>query len=466
MSEVDQLNLGRTARQLRVDTLVRLRWLAVAGQSAAVLATHFILGFELPIGLCLLVIAASIWLNIGLRIRYPVSHRLADKAAFYLLAYDVLQLSGLLYLTGGLENPFAILFLAPIMASAVSLPRKWTTWLMAVMVAAATSLAFVHLRLPWEPGEPFTPPMIYVAGVWSSIVLGAGFIAVYASRVAGEARQLSDALAATELVLAREQHLTQLDGLAAAAAHELGTPLATITLAIKELRRTTPDDAPHADDVQLIDQEVRRCRTILSKLTALEHEQDGMFASMTLTHLIEEVVSPQRHFGTSIQVISAGAPPEPICARNPGILYGLGNLVENAIDFATEEVRIRPIWSEAEVRIEIEDDGSGFAPDILGRLGEPYVTTRAAAKAGVLDEEFGLGLGLFIAKTLLERSAARLTIRNAAPPERGARVTVSWPRDMFERRNGRGTRGTDDRVDRGRLSTGGHGVSGELEGGA
>jgi len=429
----DQLNLGRKARQLRVDTLVRLRWLAIVGQSLAVVGTHFGLGFELPLEFCLLVIAASVWLNVWLRIQYSVSHRLSDEAAFFLLAYDVLQLSGLLYLTGGLENPFSILFLAPIMAAAVSLPRKWTMWLMVVMILASTSLVFHHLKLPWGPGESFAPPMIYVAGVWASLVLGAGFIAMYASRVAGEARQLSDALAATELVLAREQHLTQLDGLAAAAAHELGTPLATITLAIRDLKCATLADAAHAEDIQLIDQEVRRCRTILSKLTALGGEQGGMLDHMSISHLIEEVVAPQRSFGTPVTVLASGSAPEPVCARNPGVLYGLGNLVENALDFAATEVRVKASWTSSEVRIEIEDDGPGFAPEVVGRLGEPYVTTRNAARASIGDEEFGLGLGLFIAKTLLERSAGRLATRNAAAPERGARVSVVWPRESFER---------------------------------
>ena len=430
---LDQLNLGRKARQLRVDTLVRLRWLAVVGQSAAVLATHFGLGFELPLELCLLVIAASVWLNIWLRIRYSVSHRLSDEAAFFLLAYDVLQLSGLLYLTGGLENPFSILFLAPIMAAAVSLPRKGTMWLMVVMILSATLLVFHHMTMPWEPRGSFSPPMIYVLGVWASLVLGASFIAFYASRVAGEARQLSDALAATELVLAREQHLTQLDGLAAAAAHELGTPLATITLAIRDLKGAMSEGDAQADDIHLIDQEVRRCRTILSKLTALGNEPGGMLDRMSITHLVEEVVAPQRSFGTPVSVSASGQQPEPICARNPGVIYGLGNLVENALDFAATEVRVRASWTSTEVKIEIEDDGPGFAPEVVGRLGEPYVTTRDAARASIGDDEFGLGLGLFIAKTLLERSAGRLATRNAAAPEQGARVTVVWTRESFER---------------------------------
>ena len=433
MTDSNPFQLGRQARQLRVDTLVRLRWLAIVGQAAAVLVTRYILGFGLPLGYCLLVITLSVWLNIGLRIRYPVSHRLADASAFRLLTFDVLQLTALLFLTGGLENPFAILFLAPVMAAAVSLPRRWTTWLMAVTGVAATLLAFAHLPLPWRPGEQLSLPLIYVSGIWTSIVLGAGFIAVYASRVAGEARQLSDALAATELVLAREQHLTQLDGLAAAAAHELGTPLSTITLAIKELTRATPDSAPHAEDIHLIAQEVERCRAILSKLTSLGASGDGMLDTMSLAQLVEEVVDPQRNYGSPVIVERGGVGPEPVCARNPGILYGLGNLVENAIDFARGEVRVIASWNAAAVEIRIEDDGPGFAPEVLNRLGEPYVTTRDARASGEAGDAFGLGLGLFIAKTLLERSAATLAISNALSPATGARIAIIWPREAFER---------------------------------
>jgi len=431
--DLADVDLGRHARRLRLDTLVRLRWLAIAGQSVAVLTTWFILGFDLPIALCFLVIAASAWLNVFLRLRFPLSQRLRDRAAFALLAYDLIQLSGLLYFTGGLSNPFASLFLAPIMISAMSLAWQGTLWLVLLMVGAATVLAFQHFPLPWHPGQPLELPFLYVSGIWMALVLGAGFIAVYASRVSEEARQLSDALAATELVLAREQHLTQLDGLAAAAAHELGTPLATITLVVKELGKIVRPDDPMAEDIALLAQEVARCRTILSKIASLGNEGPGMLDELTILHLVEDVVAPQRDFGMVLSISSDGKGPEPICRRNPGMLYGLGNLVENAIDFAMSEVRITLSWSEAFVTIGIADDGPGFSSDVLERLGEPYITSRGSRRAKV-DEGSGLGLGLFIAKTLLERSGASVTTGNAPAPEHGARVEVIWPRASFERK--------------------------------
>ncbi len=434
MTQLSDFDLGRRARRLRVDTLVRLRWLAVAGQSIAVIVTFFVLEFPLPVGWCFLLIAISAWLNIGLRLRYPVSHRLDDDAAFALLAFDILQLAGLLYLSGGLSNPFSVLVLAPIIISAVSLPWRKTLWLVLLMIASASCLVFWHLALPWFPGQTLDLPFLYLVAIWISIALGACFVAFYASRVAGEARQLSDALAATELVLAREQHLTQLDGLAAAAAHELGTPLATIALVVKEMANLVPQEGLVADDLSLLAQEVKRCRTILSKIASLDKEGVGMLDNMTLGHLIEEVVEPHRHFGVDVKIAALGQLPEPICRRNPGVLYGLGNLVENAVDFAQSVVHIRYEWSAETVAVTIEDDGPGFGADVLNRIGEPYVTSRSGSHGAKSEEGSGLGLGMFIAKTLLERSGGSVNAGNRPEAGAGARLVVIWPRGAFQRR--------------------------------
>lgn len=425
---------GVSARRLRLETLTWLRWLAVAGQSAAILATYFWLGFQLPLTLALALVAASAWLNVGLRLRYPVSHRLEDGPATLLLGYDILQLTGLLYLTGGLQNPFALLFLAPIMIGAVALSGARIVALLALMVGAATFLAFFRMPLPWYEGQTLAFPLLYIAGVWLALVLGAAFITVYASRVSREARQLGDALAATELVLAREQHLTQLDGIAAAVAHELGTPLATITVVVREIQKQLAGDNPIREDIDLLAQEVQRCRAILAKLSSLGDETEGMWASQSLSHMLEDVVEPLRHFGVDLAIEKAGEGVEPVCLRNPAIHYGLENLAENAIDYARSKVVIRAEWSSAKVRISIRDDGPGFSQDVLGKLGEPYVTTRGgAARKAKSDEAPGLGLGLFVAKTLLERSGAVMTMSNVAAPSSGAQIDIVWPRLDFER---------------------------------
>lgn len=425
-------------RSVRLDTLVRLRWLAVAGQTGTVATVAFVLHFRLPTGWCLALIALSAWVNLLLRLRFPSSQRFSERATTVLLAYDILQLVGLLYLTGGLLNPFMFLLIAPVMISATALPPSRTLILGAIVVAAATLLFFFHLPLPWYPGEIFSLPPLYGLAVWAALVSTLSFLGIYAFRVAEEARRLSDALTATELILARENHLTALDGLAAAAAHELGTPLATIALVATELETELDADDPRADDIRLLSSQSQRCREILRKLTSMGVDPDSPLERMPLPQLLEELTAPHREFGIEIVLERQGAAgSEPVFSRNPAILYGLGNIIENAIDFATERVEVRAEWDADTVTITVADDGPGFAVEIIERLGEPYVTTRGAPRdsapvPAAEAERGGLGLGFFIAKTLLERTGARLSLANRKHPERGAIVAIVWPRAAVE----------------------------------
>jgi two-component system sensor histidine kinase RegB len=428
-----QTTLATTRPQpsrLRLDTLTRLRWLAVGGQTAALLIVHWVLDYPVPLGPAFAAVATSAWLNVILRLRYPASTRLSDAQAILYLGYDVAQLAVLLYLTGGLQNPFAFLFLVPVMVSAASLSPRITLVLGGGVLLIAAYLAFDHWPLPWARGETFRTPIVYVVGMWFALASSMLFMGLYAFRVAAEARQLSDALTATELVLAREQHISQLDGLAAAAAHELGTPLATIALVAKELEHDLGAESPHADDITLLREQIQRCRAILGKLTSLGEEGDEHFARMPLSHLIEEVVEPHRDFGIDIEVELEGDGAEPVGERNPGLIYGIGNLVENAVDFAKSTVRVSARWSAETIVISITDDGPGFPPDIMDRLGEPYVTTRGRDQRRGVEGEYnvGLGLGFFIAKTLMERSGATLKLTNAEPPATGAHIQITWPR--------------------------------------
>src|SRR6266704_3957957 len=420
----------RPGRNVRLETLVRLRWLAVIGQTTAVLVVYVGLDFELPIWACLAVITLAAWLNVALRVRFRVTQRIEPDRAAWLFAFDIAEIAILLFLTGGLQNPFSFLLLGPVLLSATALPPHMIGILGGFAALCATVLAFYSYPLPWDPDETLKLPSIYVMGVWIATLLALGFIAVHAWQLAEESRQLADALAATELVLAREQHLSQLDGLAAAAAHELGTPLATITLIAKELQLAIKPDSKHVDDVRLLNEQAKRCRAILAKLTELS--TGDPFDRIKLSSLIEEVVAPHRNFGVAIDVaLSAGNAEEPASGRNPAILYGLGNLLENAVDFAHERVEVAASWSEEDVAVTITDDGPGFAPEVMDRIGEPYVTNRR--RQNVDGEASGLGLGFFIAKTLLERSGATLDFENRAFPDRGAIVRVRWGRGDFER---------------------------------
>lgn len=430
-------------RLLRLDTLVRLRWLAVAGQTAAILVVHVGLGFSVPLGFAFALIALSAWLNLFLKVSHAATQRLPERWASVLLGYDILQLAGLLYLTGGLGNPFAFLLVAPVTVSATALPPRNTLALGGIAALAATFLALFQMPLPWHPGETFELPRIYQFAVWVALLCSLAFMAIYAFRVAEEARQLAQALSATELVLAREQHLNALDGLAAAAAHELGTPLATMVLTAKELEGEIDKSDPRHEDAALIRSQGERCREILQKLTSLSNETDDEFFKLPLSHLVEEVVAPHRDFGIVIHVDpplkDASTSDEPSGRRNPAVLYGLGNLVENAVDFAESEVRVQMAWNTDSVSLVILDDGPGFGMGVIDRIGEPYVTTRGKfASRAAEPSAGGLGLGFFIAKTLLERTGARLTLENRRTPQSGASVTVIWPRKAFEQGAGYG----------------------------
>jgi two-component system sensor histidine kinase RegB len=367
--------------------------------------------------------------------------RLSTTFATGLLAYDILQLAALLYLTGGIDNPFTFLLVAPVTVSAATLPLYNTIALGVIAAVSAVLLVPYHLPLPWHGGAGLELPMLYKLGELASALAGMIFLALYAWRVAKEGRQMSEALAATELVLAREQQLHALDGLAAAAAHELGTPLSTITVVAKDLAREAPSGTQFADDIALLQSQAIRCREILTKLTRSPSEPDPLYARMSVTQLIDEAAAPYR--GASAEVVITAAPEEgsegaaaqePVGERRPGVIYGLGNLIENAVDFAGRRVEVAAQWSARDVVITIADDGPGIPFDIMDALGDPYITTRSAQRSGGMKdgEASGLGLGFFIAKTLLERSGASVTLENREQPGRGAIVTVTWPRAIFQ----------------------------------
>ncbi len=413
---------------LRLETLVKIRWLAILGQTAAVVIVWRVLEFSLSPTSCFVLIVVSAILNAILSIRYPPNHRISHRASTGLLTYDIVQLAMLLYLTGGLQNPFAVLLLVPVVISATTLSTFSTLFLGIVAVISATLLVFFHYPLPWIPGEYLEMPRLYIAGMWIAIISSMSFMAIYAFRVADEARKLADALAATEIVLQREQHLSNIDGLAAAAAHELGTPLATIALVSKEMTRELESESLLYEDAKLLRSQAERCREILKTLTSLSTQEDQHIGKIPISVILEEISAPHREFGIDVRITTSNFEREPLCMRNPGILYGLGNLVENAVDYADEEVIVQVSWDETNVWVAINDDGPGFDGEMIARIGEPFVSSRGEGKTGK-----GLGLGLFIAKTLLERSGASLSFQNGPKDGLpGACARVEWPRALIE----------------------------------
>lgn len=423
---VARLRLIRGDR-LHLRTLALIRWVAATGQTITVLMVYFGLGFDLPLLLCLAVIATLVLSNLVLSHPRVARARLGNRAAAILLGFDVVQLAVLLYVTGGLENPFAILIIAPVVVSATILSRGATIALTLLAFASISVLAYFHTPLPWSP-EVLELPAVYILGIWTALAVASVFISTYVWSVSEEARRMSDALAATQTLLARQQQLSALGGLAAAAAHELGSPLATIAVVAKELSREIQPDSPLAEDVDLLMSQSDRCREILAGLSRAPEVSGGdPFDRLPLTQIVEAAAEPYHSDAVDLEIVTAAdtAGPEPVLARNPELFSGLGTLIQNAVQFARHEVVVSSYWDEWLARVVIHDDGPGFPPAVMAALGEPFVSTRA-------HEEDHMGLGIFIAQTLLQRIGADLSFANRD----GAEVVIQWPRAILDPSDG------------------------------
>lgn len=412
--------LARRGR-VRLRTLITVRWIGIAGQVAALAIVHYGLGFPLPIAGAAVAVAASAGLNLWLASWRRGSTLLSDRMAAVQLGYDMAQLAALLYLTGGLGNPFAVLMLAPVTVSATVLSRRSTISLSILALAIVALLAYVHQPLPW-PDQGFRLESLFILGLSLALGTAVVFIAAYVSSVAEEARRMSDALSATQMALDRERRLSAVGALAAAAAHELGTPLGTIALVAHEIARELPKESPIAGDVALLQSEAKRCRDILAELAARPESggaEDRPFGPLPLAAIIETAAAPYRRGTVAFRTESRGEiPPFP---PSPEISHGLGTLLQNAFEFARGEVLVRLSADAETVEAAILDDGPGFDPVLLDQLGTPYISTGGAGRRSQGEH---MGLGVFIAVTLLERTGARVSFRNR--PTGGSEVVVRW----------------------------------------
>ncbi|HID67330.1 MAG TPA: ActS/PrrB/RegB family redox-sensitive histidine kinase [Roseibacterium sp.] len=428
---------------VRLRTLLVLRWLAILGQTVAVVIAAFYLGLRVELGLCFLAIGASVVSNLVAMRIFPENHRLSDRDAMLTLLFDLSQLAFLLFLTGGLNNPFSLLILAPVTISATALTLRSTIILGVLAIFLITCLSVWYLPLTMLSGEVLELPGLFILGFWTSIIIGILFLSAYARRVASEAHRMSQALLATQMALSREQSLTDLGGVVAAAAHELGTPLATIKLVSTELLDELADHPELAEDVILIRDQADRCRDILRSM-GRAGKDDIHLRRAPLGTVIQEAAEPHSDRGINLHYefrpakTAEGLDPtqQPQIWRKPEIIHGIRNLIQNAVDFATEQVWIEGEWDGGMIRIRITDDGPGFPVDLLGRLGDPFLRRRSHVVKDVRPGYQGMGLGLFIAKTLLERSGAKVHFLNAADPFlaledtpglAGAQVLVTWP---------------------------------------
>jgi len=392
------------------------------------------MGFRAPYVLCFLVVGAAAWLNLLTGVATPGQRVFGDREAAVQLGVDILQISLLIFLTGGTSNPFVLMLIAPVTLAAATLPLRHVLTLGVVAAAASSILAFVALPLPEAPGMAVQIPQSFRIGAALANIAGVALTAGYVRQAAVESARMALALDVTQAVLAREQRLSALGALAAAAAHELGTPLATISIVAKELGREAPTDAVR-DDAELLVSQAERCREILRRLTETpDAAADQVHERLSLRQLVQEVIEPHAGVkGVRVEAIVTGAKgmKTPDIRRMPEITHAFTSFVENAVDFAASEILVSARFDADTISMEVRDDGPGFSADVLAKLGEPYVTTRPGAE-GSRTGHIGMGLGFFIAKTLLERTGAVVTFQNGRP--RGAVVAARWPRSKIEAR--------------------------------
>lgn len=433
---------------VRLRTIILLRWAAVVGQLVALFVAQQAYNLQIEMALCLLVVSVSVMGNLIAMFIFPENKRLSETENLLMVLFDLLQLALLLYLTGGLHNPFYILILGPVTVSALVLTLRSTVFLGITAILAVTLLAEFHLPLRTDQGFLLRVPDIFVFGNWVAITIAVVFLSFYSRRVTQEMHSMSDALQATQMALAREQKLTDLGGVVAAAAHELGTPLATIKLTSAELIEELEDFPELQEDARLIRQQADRCRDILRSM-GRAGKDDLMLRQAPLGTVVREAAAPHMNRGKDIHfqdgLDSEDRQNQPVVLRRPDLVHGLRNLLQNGVDFARANVWVETTWDDDTVSVRIMDDGMGYPPSMMGRIGDPFMRLRRSEPERSQRPEYeGMGLGLFIAKTLLERSGAELSFANGRDPylvsgeqpeKCGAIVEVVWPRAKIDARS-------------------------------
>ena len=420
---MDFATIFRLEENLNLDkkTLVFLRWIAIFGQLFSVNLVYFFLNLDFPILLCHIAIAIGLFTNIYLQFALK-ANLLKDLYSCSFLMYDIFQLSILLFLTGGIFNPFAILLIVPTIVSSTFLSMGSTIILGSSTIFLLFILTFFKMPLPGMEEYVLSFPNYYVTGILISLIIGLIFLSYFGIRFAGETKKRSDALNKLQQILAKEYELESLGGQAAAAAHSLGTPLATISVVSKEMRKEVGDDSKLTKDIDLLISQTKRCSEILKKISQKKIISDEFLSSMTFEDLLEEIIKSFQESTEKNMKLNTERDTNKIdIKRNPELVYGLRNFIGNAIKFARQKVVISIISDNINLNILIEDDGPGFPEDIIKALGEPYIKSRSK----LYKDNAGLGLGTFLGKTLLERKSAVISFENRSSLN-GARVKIKW----------------------------------------
>ena len=415
--------LFRLGENLNLDrkTLVILRWIAIIGQLIAVNLVFFTLKLSFPITIAYIVILIGFATNLFLQFKIK-SIQLKDLYAIFFLIYDLVQLSFLLYLTGGISNPFSILLIIPAIVSSTFLSVGTTIILGCLTLIFLFLLTIFHYPLPGIHEYSFTFPTYYLVGFFTAIIIGLVFLSYFGIRFAGETKKRSEALNKLQEIISKEYELESLGGQAAAAAHSLGTPLATISVVATELKKEIGNNKDYSKDIDLLISQTKRCSEILKKISKKQIKEDEFFSSIKLENLLDEIINSfQETSSKEISLFSNNDKNKINTQRSPEIIYGLRNFIGNAVKFSKSKVNVVLESDEKEIKIIVNDDGPGFPEDIKSILGEPYIKSKSVD----VNLNSGLGLGTFLGKTLLERKLANIFF-TLDKKLGGASVVISW----------------------------------------
>ena len=413
----------RLGENLNLDrkTLINLRWIAISGQLIAINTVYFYLNLEFPIKISYAIIAIGLFTNIYLQFKIKTSE-LKDVYASLFLLYDLIQLSALLYLTGGISNPFSILLIIPAIVSSTFLSMGTTIILGIITFICLIFLTIFHYPLPGIHEEGITFPTLYLTGYLLAIIIGLIFLSYFGIKFAGENKRRSDAISKLQQVIAKEYELESLGGQAAAAAHSLGTPLATISVVASELKKEIGNNKEISKDIDLIVSQTQRCGEILKKISKKQIKEDSFFKNINLENLLEEIIENFKETSSkNIYLITSEDKNKKNFKRTPELVYGLRNFIGNAVKFSRSSVEIKITSNDRIVKVSINDDGPGFPDDVIEILGEPYIKS----KSSLVKSNSGTGLGTFLGKTLLERQMANLTFTKDNNLG-GASVVIIW----------------------------------------
>ena len=407
--------------QLDKRTLVILRWIAIIGQYLTISIVYFILKFELPFFYCSIIIFIGILTNFYLQFKFN-KNQLNNFTSTFFLFYDLIQLSILLYLTGGVTNPFTILLIVPAIVSSTFLTLRSTINLSVITIIILIVLTINHLPLPHSGELHFHVPDTYLYAVPIAIIIGLIFLTYFGVRFGIESRKRTEALNKLELILAKEHELESIGLQAAAAAHSLGTPLSTITVIARELEKEIGNNPKYSKDIDLLLSQTKRCSDILKNLSKDQLEEDSFLSDIKIEELLSEIVKSYTEISEKkLSLLVEKNKLNPQIERTLEITYGLRNFIGNAVKYSNSFVDITLESNNKITEVKVCDDGPGFSEDILNVLGEPYIRS----KNKIISSKSGLGLGTFIGKTLLERMKANVNF-DKCPKTNGAMVTIKW----------------------------------------